>query len=73
MKARTETLLHQEMVRQGRMSKWLAEQVGASESEVSRWRWGVHVPELATRVAIAAALGSEVAELWPPAQDGEAA
>lgn len=58
------------------MSKWLAAAAGASESEVSRWRKGIHVPTPATREKIAVALGLHVDDLWPPAyteQEREAA
>ncbi len=68
MKARSPTPLHAEMTKQGRMSKWLAAEIGVSESEVSRWRWGIHVPERPTREAIAERLGVSVAQLWPESQ-----
>ncbi len=53
------------------MSKWLASEIGVSESEVSRWRHGVHVPSIVTQEAISAALGREISELWPDATPGE--
>lgn len=46
------------------MSKWLAAEIGASESEVSRWRWGLHVPTQATQEKIAAALRRDVTDLF---------
>lgn len=48
------------------MSKWLAVELGVDASEVSRWRWGLHVPEPATRDRIAALLGLPVADLFEP-------
>jgi hypothetical protein len=54
-------------------NRWLGEQIGAHETQVSRWRHGLHVPEQATREAIARALGREVNEIWPVEREQEAA
>lgn len=73
MRRRTPTPLHTEMVRQGRMSKWLADEIGVHETQVSRWRHGIHVPSTVTQERISAALGREISELWPAADEREAA
>ncbi len=65
MRARIVTPLHREMVRQGRMSKWLAAEIGSTESEISRWRHGLHVPEEATQARIAQALGCNICDVFP--------
>lgn len=44
----------------------LARHIGAHETEVSRWKLGVHLPEEATREAIANALRLKVDEVFPP-------
>lgn len=51
----------------------LADAIGVNESQVSRWRHGVHVPEQATREAIAQELGRKVVDLWPEQQEMKAA
>lgn len=67
MSGRIPTLLHTEMVRQGRMSKWLADEIGVHETQVSRWRHGIHVPSEGTQEKIALALGRNLSDLWPGA------
>lgn len=54
-------------------NRWLAERIGAHETQVSRWRHGLHVPEQATQERIARVLGREVADLWPVEHKQEAA
>jgi hypothetical protein len=49
-----------------RDGKWLAGHLGVNESQVSRWRRGLHTPTAAYQLAIAKALGTTAAELWPP-------
>jgi transcriptional regulator with XRE-family HTH domain len=47
------------------MQKWLADQVGCHPSEISDYCRGVHIPEEATRRAIATALALPVDDLFP--------
>ncbi len=51
----------------------LAKAIGANESQVSRWRHGVHVPEHPTRLLIAETIRRTTAELWPSQQELKAA
>jgi lambda repressor-like predicted transcriptional regulator len=52
-----------------RTSRSLARELKVHESQVSRWRTGLHTPEPATRRIIANALGRKVEELWPDVED----
>lgn len=65
MRARISTPLDREMRHQGRQAQWLAAAVGVHESQISRWRSGMHVPEKATQRKIAKALGRTTDDLWP--------
>jgi transcriptional regulator with XRE-family HTH domain len=51
-----------------RTNRSLAQELKVHETQVSRWRSGMHMPEPATREAIAEALGRAVGELWPDAK-----
>lgn len=73
MKLRLDTPLRRALREEGRRQDWLAEQLGAHPSHVSRWVQGLHVPMEATRERIAEILGREVDELWPAAPQREAA
>lgn len=48
-----------------RTSRSLARELKVHETQVSRWRSGVHTPEPETQKMIAEALGRSVDELWP--------
>lgn len=48
-----------------RTSRSLAIELNVHETQVSRWRNGLHTPEEATQRAIADALGCGVEDLWP--------
>lgn len=50
-----------------RSNRSLARELGVHETQVSRWRSGLHVPEAERREAIAKALGTTVEYLWPEA------
>lgn len=50
---------------EGRRITWLADRIGKSQPEVSRWVNGVHRPMRHHRESIAEALGRDVYELWP--------
>jgi transcriptional regulator with XRE-family HTH domain len=49
-----------------RTAKWLAEQLGAHESQISRWRRGVNIPSHAYQRRIAKLLKTSAMTLWPP-------
>lgn len=53
------------LFRQRRSNRWLAREIGVHESQVSRWRTGMHLPEPERRQQIAAALDETPAVLWP--------
>lgn len=59
------------LIAQGRKARWLADRLGVHESEVSRWRAGIHMPEQATRQRIMELLGRT--DLWPPDEHEKAA
>lgn len=59
------TPLDQCLWEQRRSNRSLAKELGVHETQVSRWRSGLHVPELERRDAIAEALGRTPADLWP--------
>jgi transcriptional regulator with XRE-family HTH domain len=48
-----------------RTSRSLAEELKVHESQLSRWRSGLHTPEPETQERIAKALGRTADELWP--------
>lgn len=73
MRARVDTPLRQEMRRQGRRNKWLAEQVGSDETQVSRWMSGLHEPVRETQERIATALGVDIATVFPALPAGSEA
>lgn len=68
---REKTPLDRVLREQGRSGRWLADRVGTHETQVSRWRHGLHVPEHATREAIARELGRTVEDLWPETQESQ--
>lgn len=75
---RFETTLQRVLREDGRRQDWLVERlrakgIRADASSVSRWARGVHVPEEATRAAIADVLDRQVEELWPRLGESEAA
>lgn len=57
--------LSRAMFEAGWSNRRLARRLGVHESQVSRWRHGMHLPEIATRHDIAEALGHSAEELWP--------
>lgn len=77
--ARIDTPLKRILDDEGRRQTWLAARLSEilkrpiDRSEVNRWVNGVHIPEKATRDAIAEALGRTVDELFPPQPDERAA
>lgn len=70
-RARIETPLKRVLDQEGRRQTWLAEQISAAlgkhvdSRQVFSWVHGIHVPEHATRDAIADALGQTPEALWP--------
>lgn len=70
--ARIETPLKTVLDDEGRRQTWLADQLteklGRPIDARQVWGWvhGIHLPEQATRQAIADVLGRHVDELWPP-------
>lgn len=50
----------------GYSQRWLADEVGVGDCNVSRWETGVHSPSLESLALVALALGIEPAELLPP-------
>lgn len=70
-RARIETPLKRVLDQEGRRQTWLADQVSArldkniDSRQVFGWVHGIHVPEHATREAIAYVLGRTPEDLWP--------
>lgn len=50
---------------QRRTSRAFAEELGVHETQVSRWRSGLHTPEEPRRCEIAELLNTTVDALWP--------
>lgn len=71
--ARIETPLKRVMDAEGRSQTWLAKAIGVHRQQVWMWIHGIHVPEQASREAIARALGRNPDELWPPEPQERAA
>jgi hypothetical protein len=68
------TRLGEVLQEEGRRQDWLVARlrergVKADKGQVSRWVRGLHVPEEATRAAIADALGRRVADVFPTEGD----
>ena len=61
------------MVAEGRRQSWLAQQVGKDQGEMSRIVNRDMIPDEKTRLAIAAALVRDPAELWPELHEKAAA
>jgi transcriptional regulator with XRE-family HTH domain len=61
------------MEAEGRRQSWLAQRIGKHQSEVSRIVNRGLLPDAETRLAIAAALGRSVEELWPDTDEKAAA
>jgi lambda repressor-like predicted transcriptional regulator len=70
---RPETLLKRALKEQGRMQNWLAAQVGCDPSDISNYVRGLHVPSERRRELIADALGMQISDLWPEADEQKAA
>lgn len=74
-RARIETPLKRVLEQEGRKQTWLARELSKrlgrsiTRGQVGSWAHGIHVPEHATREAIARALGRTTAELWPGEDD----
>lgn len=70
-RARIETPLKTILDEEGRRQTWLADRLtdklGRKVDARMVWGWvhGLHLPEDATRTAIADVLGRELHELWP--------
>lgn len=65
----TNERLRQAMIRRGHEPATLAAIVGTSAKSVERWLHGHALPYPKTRYAVAAALGEDVAYLWPETVD----
>lgn len=66
MVARMETELKRILTSEGRTQSWLARTVGVDRSQINRYVHGIHRPDLATRRAIADALGRHEVAVFPP-------
>lgn len=67
------TLLDQRLWELRRTSRSLAEELDVHETQVSRWRSGLHLPEQDRREEIAKALKCDPSELWPELHEKAAA